>query len=104
MTKKRRPNSQSIQQNNNNLFSFDSIRRDVLLWGGGAGVIGGIFMVQQQMVWQLLGVFVIVFFANFQISRAARRIPRWQAAALSFIGLSTAMFAVIVVGTLIMAY
>lgn len=104
MAKKQRTHPKQTLLDNKSLFSFDPIRRDVLLWGLVAGTIGGFFMIQQQILWQLLGVFVVVFFANYQISRAARYIPRWQATALSFIGLSVAMFAVIVVGTLIIAY
>jgi len=92
------------QQDNNSLFSFDPIRRDVLKWGTIAGAFGGFLMIQQQVVWQIIGVFIIVSVANYHISKAAHRIPRWQAMVISFIGVIAAMFGVIIVGTIIIAY
>jgi hypothetical protein len=92
------------KKDNKSLLSFDPIRRDVLIWGIIAGTVGGFLMIQQQLVWQILGVFVVVFVANYHISKATRYIPRWQATILSFIGMSLAMFGVIVIGTIIIAY
>lgn len=68
-----------------------------------AGAAGGFFMVQPQLVWQIIGVFTAVLIANYSISNAARRIPRWHAAIISFIGMSLAMFGVIIVGSIIIA-
>ena len=105
MTKKRKfdPN-RFQQQDSSSLFSFDPIRRDVLKWGAIAGACGGFLMIQPQVVWQIIGVFIIVFGANYHISKASHRIPRWQATVISFIGVIAAMFGVIIVGTIIMAY
>jgi hypothetical protein len=105
LTKRRKNEPNRLQKKDKSgLFSFDPVRRDVLIWGIIAGTAGGFLMIQQQLVWQILGVFVVVFVANYHISKAARYIPRWQAALLSFIGMSLAMFGVIVMGTIIIAY
>lgn len=86
------------------MLAFDPIRRDLLKWGALAGVAGGFLMIQQQVVWQIIGVFIIVFVANYHISKAARYIPRWQATVISFLGVLVAMFGVIIIGTIIIAY
>jgi hypothetical protein len=105
LTKKRKSDPNRFQQqDNNSLFSFDPIRRNVLKWGTIAGASGGFLMIQQQVVWQIIGVFIIVFMANYHISKAAQRIPRWQATLISFAGVIAAMFGVIIVGTIVMAY
>ncbi len=85
------------------LFSFDPIRRNVFIWGLVAGAVGGFFIIQQQVIWQIAGVLSSVFIANYHITQAARRIPRWQAAVISFIGMALAMFTLIIVGSLIIA-
>jgi len=92
------------QQENATLFTLsDPIRRNVLIWGLIAGAAGGFFMLQQQVLWQIIGVFTAVFISNYHITRAARRIPRWHAAVLSFIGMAVAMFSVLIVGSAIIA-
>jgi hypothetical protein len=105
LAKKRKFNPNRFQKKDNQgLFSFDPIRRDVLTWGAIAGVGGGLFMLQKQVIWQIVGVFIIVFISNYHISRASRRIPRWHATVLSFIGMVVAILGVIIVGTIIMTY
>lgn len=105
MAKKRKVNPNRFQkQDQASLFSFDPIRRDLLKWGFIAGAVGGLFMLQQGLLWQIVGVFAIVFISNHHISRAARRIPRWHAAIISFLGMMVAVFAVILVGTTLLAY
>lgn len=104
MAKRRRMDPNRFQQQDaQGLFSLDPIRRNLLKWGLIAGAAGGIFMIQQQVVWQIIGVFTAVFISNYHISRAARHIPRWHAAVLSFIGMAVAMFAVLIAGSAIMA-
>jgi hypothetical protein len=85
------------------LFSFDPIRRRVLLWGVIAGASGGFFMLRPEVVSQLLGVFIVVLVSNYHINKAARRIPRWHATILSFAGVIVSMFSVILVGNLLIA-
>jgi hypothetical protein len=69
-----------------------------------AGLSGGLFMLQQQLLWQVMGIFAVVFISNHHINKAARRIPRWHATILSFAAVTVAMFGVIIIGTIIMAY
>ena len=105
MAKKRKLNPNRFQQQaQGGLFSFDPVRREVLLWGLIAGAVGAFFMIQAQLWWQLVGVVVVVFVSNYHIGRAARRIPRWQATVLSFAGVLAAIIVVTVVGTLVLAY
>jgi hypothetical protein len=92
------------QQDQGGLFSFDPVRRQVLLWGLIAGAVGAFLMIQTQLWWQILGVLVVVFVSNYHINRAARRIPRWQATALSFAGVLAALIVVSVAGTLVQVY
>lgn len=62
------------QQDDKGLFSFDPIRRNTFKWGLAAGAIGGLLMVQVGTIWQILGVFAVVFISNYQIAQAAKRI------------------------------
>jgi hypothetical protein len=73
-------------------------------WGAIAGFGGGFLMIQPQVIWQIMGVFVTVFLANYHISKAVRHIPLWQAIVIAGIGVLTAMFGVIVIGTIVIAY
>lgn len=86
------------------LFSFDPVRRNVLKWGLIAGAAGGFFFLYQSLIAQIVGIFVIVFVSNYHISKASHRIPRWHATIVSFIGVTIALFGVIIVGTLIIAF
>lgn len=105
MAKKRKLNPNRFQkQAEGGLFSFDPVRRQVLLWGLLAGALGAFFMIQAQLWWQIVGVFIVVFVSNYHINRAARLIPRWQATVLSFAGALVAIMVVSVVGTLVLAY
>jgi hypothetical protein len=105
LTKKRKSGPNRFQQqDSSSLFSFDPIRRDLLKWGAISGASGGFLMIQPGVVWQIIGVFIIVFVANYHISKAAGRIPRWQATVISFLGVLVAMFGVIIIGTIILAY
>jgi hypothetical protein len=105
VAKKRKTNPNRFQkQDEQRLFTFDPVRRNVLLWGVATGAVGGLFMLQQGLLWQLVGVFAIVFISNYHISRAARRIPRWHAAIFSFVGMMVAVFAIVLVGTTLMVY
>lgn len=79
------------------LFSFDPIRRDLFKWGLVAGASGGFLMLQPGIFWQITGVFVVVFIANYHISKASKQIPRWQATIISFIG---AMLAIVLMALL----
>lgn len=92
------------QQDDNGLFSFDPIRRNTFKWGLVAGAVGGLLMVQAGMIWQILGVFAVVFISNYHIAQAAKRIPRWHATVISLAGAMIAMFFVIAVTTLIVIY
>lgn len=105
MAKKQKVNPNRFQkQDQQSLFSFDPQRRYVLKWGAIAGAVGGVFMLQQGLLWQIVGVFAIVFISNYHISRAARRIPRWHAAIFSFVGMLAAFLVITMAGTAILAY
>jgi len=105
VAKKRKANPNRFHQTDDqSLFSFDPVRRNVLSWGIVAGATGGLFMLQKGLVWQLAGVLAIVFISNHHIARATRRIPRWQAAVLSFVGMMAAIFIVVLVGTALITY
>lgn len=105
MAKKRKVDPNRFQkQDQQSLFSFDPARRYVLKWGGIAGAVGGVFMLQQGLLWQIVGVFAIVFISNYHISRAARRIPRWHAAIFSFVGMMIAFLVITMAGTAMLAY
>jgi hypothetical protein len=105
LAKKRRLNPNRFQkQDGKSLFSLDPIRRDLLKWGVVAGAGGGFLMLQEHLVWRIAGVFVVVFVSNYHISKASRRIPRWHATVLSFLGVMVAIFGVIITGTIVMAY
>lgn len=105
MAKKRKLDPNRFQQQDQGgLFSFDAARRQVLLWGLAAGGVGAFLMIQAQLWWQILGVLVVVFVSNYQINRAARHMPRWQATVLSFAGVLVALMVVTVVGTLVLVY
>ena len=105
MAKKRKVNPNRFQkQDEQSLFAFDPVHRDVLKWGAIAGASGGLFMLQEGLLWQIVGVFAVVFISNYHISRAARRIPRWHATVISFVGVMVAIFGVIIIGTIVLAY
>ena len=92
------------QQDDKGLFSFDPIRRNTFKWGLAAGAIGGLLMVQVGTIWQILGVFAVVFISNYQIAQAAKRIPRWHATIISLAGAMVAMFTIIAVVTVVAIY
>ena len=105
MAKRRRLNSNRNQkQGEPGLFAFDPVRKNLIKWGAIAGTLGGFFMVQQSsLLWQIGGVSIVVFVANYHINKAAERIPRWHAVVNAFIGVFIAMFAAIILGTIILA-
>ena len=81
------------------------MRRDVFRWGLLAGATGGFFMLWQNSIWwPIAGVFAVVFISNYRIGKAARQIPRLHATIITFIGVFIAMFGVIILGTVILAY
>jgi hypothetical protein len=92
------------KEDDKGLFSFDPIRRSAFTWGLIAGGAGGLFMLQPEIVWQIVGVFAVVLISNYHINKAARRIPRWHATVISFLGVMLAMFGVIILGTIVLAY
>lgn len=92
------------KEDENGVFSFDPIRRDLFKWGLIAGGLGGALMLNPGIVWQILGIVAVVFISNHHINKAARRIPRWHAAVMSFLGVMLAMFGVIFLGSMIIAY
>ena len=105
MTKKRKSDLNRFQQSEtNNLFSLNPAHRNVMKWSAISGACGGLLMIQPQVLWQIIGVFIVVFVSNYHISKAARYIPRWQAAIITIIGVLTAMFGVIIIGAIFMAY
>ena len=116
MAKKRKPKAQKKnskklnpnrfqQQDDNSLFSFDPLRRDLLKWGLIAGAAGGLFMIRQDsIIWSIVGVAIVVFVSNYHISRASQKIPRVHATVMSFLGVFMGMFGVIIVGTVVLAY
>jgi hypothetical protein len=92
-------------QDDKGILSFDPVRRNLFVWGLIAGAAGGFFMLRQDtIIWPIVGVFAVVFIANYHINKAARRIPRFQATIISFVGVMIAMFGVIVLGTIILAF
>ena len=103
MAKKRPLNQNRFQkESEQKLFSLDATRRNLLKWGAIAGGLGGFFMIQPAIVWQIVGVFIVVLVSNYHINRAAQRIPRWHAVVTSFAGVIVSMFSVIVIGTIIL--
>jgi hypothetical protein len=105
VSKKKKTNPNRFQKlDDQRLFAFDPIRRSVFTWGLIAGAIGGLFIVQANLLWQFVGVFSVVFISNHHITKASRRIPRWHATILSFVGVTLAIFSVILVGSVVIAY
>jgi hypothetical protein len=103
--KRRKINPNRFQtKDDKGIFSFDPIRRDVFKWGLVAGAVGGFFMLRPEIFWQIIGVFAVVFISNYHIAKAARRIPRWHATIVSFLGVIIALFGVIILGTIILTY
>ena len=102
--RRKKDSNRSQKQDDKGLFSFDPIRRDVFKWGLIAGAVGGFFILRPEIFWQIMGVFAVVFITNYRIAKAARRIPRWHATIVSFIGVMIAMFGVIGLGTIILAF
>lgn len=60
-------------------------------------------MIQEQIAWQIVGLFVVLFVGNYHVAKAARYIPRWQAALVSFIGVIIALVGVIIISALVLA-
>lgn len=107
MAKRRRkldPNRFKQQQESRGLLSFDPVRRNTFKWGLIAGGIGGVLVIQNEIIWQFFGVLAVVFISNHQIAQAAKRIPRWQATIISLIGAMIALFGIITITTIIMVY
>lgn len=105
MAKRRRINPNRFkQQDDKGLFSFDPIRRRLFKWGMIAGAAGGFFMLRPEIVWQIVGVFIVVLISNYHINRASRQIPRWQATIISFLGAMAAIMLVVFVGTVAITY
>ncbi len=103
--KKKKLNPNRFQkQDDKGLLSFDPIRREVFIWGLVAGAAAGFFMIRQEILWQILGVIVIVLISNRQIEKASRRIPRWHAVIFSFVGVMIALLATVFIGTIIANY
>lgn len=93
------------KQDDKGILSFDPVRRSAFLWGLLAGAVGGFFMLRQDtIIWPIIGVFAVVLISNYQINKVSRRIPRFQATIISFAGVMIAMFAVIIVGTIVLAF
>ena len=59
---------------------------------------------QDSIFWPIVGVFMIVFITNYHIGKASQRIPRWHATIIAFLGVMVAMFGVIIIGTIILAF
>jgi uncharacterized membrane protein len=105
MAKRRKLDPNRFKQNDEKgIFSFDPIRRDVFKWGLIGGGIGGALMLNAGIFWQIMGVLAVVFISNHHINKAARRIPRWHAVINSFLGVMLAMFGVILLGSMAIAY
>jgi uncharacterized membrane protein len=105
MAKKRRLDPNRFKkQDDNGLFSFDPIRRNLFKWGIIAGAAGGFFMLWQDWIWQIVGVFTVVLISNHHINKAAKRIPRWHATIVSFLAVMVTLFVVIALGNLMMTY
>lgn|GEM_PF-1922278 len=108
MAKRRRKklNPNRFQKvDDNKLFSFDPVRRDAFKWGTIAGGVGGFFMLWQDSIfWPIVGVSAIVFITNYHIGKASQRIPRWHATIIAFLGVIVAMFGVIIIGTIVLAF
>lgn len=105
MAKRRKLDPNRFQKKDENgMFSFDPIRRELFKWGLIAGGIGGALMLNPNIFWQIMGVLAVVFISNHHINKAARRIPRWHAVINSFLGVILAMFGVIFLGSMIIAY
>ncbi len=101
--KKRKLNPNRFQQQDEqHLFAFDPIRRELFQWGMIAGAIGGLFLAQDGFVWQIIGFLLIFFIIGHRIEKAAQQIPRWQAILLAFIGSLPAMLLVIFFSRLIL--
>jgi hypothetical protein len=102
--KQRKLRSTRHQPPRQGVFLLSPIRRTLLQWGMIAGTAGGFLLIQPQIGWQIVGIFVMVFIANYQISKAAQQIPLWQAIITTLIGILTAIMGVITVGTLLIIY
>ncbi len=105
MTKKRKLNPKRFQTPaDQKFFTFDKIRINLFLWGMVAGAFGGFFALKSGFVWQVAGIFAMVFISNYHINKAARQIPRWHAAVFSFVGLMLALLTVAILGALAISY
>lgn len=61
-------------------------------------------MVLPEIVFQVIGVLIVVLISNYYIGRAAKQVPRWHAVVITFLGLIVSMFIVITIGRFIMAF
>ena len=105
MAKRRRLDPNRFKkQDDKGLFSFDPVRKNLFKWGIIAGAAGGLFMLSPGWIWQIVGVFTVVLISNHHINKAAQRIPRWHATIVSFLGVMLALFGVIALGNLLIAY
>lgn len=104
MAKRRKLSPNRFQEEaEQRFFSLDPTRRNLLKWGAVAGGLGSLFILQQSLVWQIIGFLIIFFISNYQVDRAARLIPRWHAVLYSLAGAMAAMIIVITLGGLILA-
>ncbi len=111
--RKQKPQKKNIKKLNPNrfqkqdeqgLFSFDPIRRDILKWGLIAGAIGGLFIIQPPLWSKILGTFIVVVIANYHTRKATRRIAPWQAIILTYIGVFIAMVSMAAIGSVILSF
>jgi hypothetical protein len=79
-------------------------RKNLFRWGLVAGAAGGPFLVQPGLVWQIVGFVVIFLISNYHVNRAAQRIPRWHAVFFSLAGAMLAMFVIVTIGSILIAY
>lgn len=69
-----------------------------------AGAAGGFFMIFEQVIWQIIGVLIVVVVANYYISKAAQHMPRLYATVFGFAGVALGMFGMIIIGTIVITY
>jgi len=92
-----------VKQDEQPLFAFDPIRRELFQWGMIAGAIGGLFLSQEGFIWQILGYLIIFLIMGRRVDKAAQRIPRWHAIVITFVGTLPVMILVIFFSRLILA-
>jgi hypothetical protein len=106
LAKRRKLNPNRFQKKpaEQRFFSFDPVRKNLFRWGLVAGAAGGPFLVQPGLVWQIVGFVVIFLISNYHVNRAAQRIPRWHAVFFSLAGAMLAMFVIVTIGSILIAY